>query len=621
MNIKFLNLKISNFLAFGDADIALNDLGYVLVSGVNNNPDDLAKSNGSGKSSIWEAVIWCLTGDTIRGTKQVVNKFTTGGTFVELSFIIDGDTYKVVRYKDHKDFGTNLKVFINDIDKSGKGIRDTEKLLEQYLPDITTSFLGSVVILGQGLPQRFSNNTPSGRKEVLEKLSKSDFMIEDIKDKLSKRKVDLSVDLRKYEDLILSCTSKKGAYEEQLSKLIIEQSSLIPKNWETELNTLNNDLTYSENRQYSEQENLEIAQYRLQTLQEDLNRLDVEYSDYQLKKSNELHDKTEPLVQKKLQCNFEKQQLYKDIQEAKNVRDICPTCGQKIPDVHIIDTTEMEAKHKHFEELIENYSCQIQELKSEYCKLDDEFVSKQNIVKKDINYNITTTKAEISTINTTLTNVAKDIDRLKANINKLTIERDTFESKQKQLCSDIDSIKNNIDIISKEILYNNISKDSVKASLDIINKMITIATRDFRGFLLSEVIKYIDSQAKIYSQDIFETDKIDFKLDGNNIDISYCDKQYENLSGGEKQKVDLIVQFSIRDMLSRFLNFSSNILVLDEIFDNCDNVGCQRILNLISSRLTDIESIFIVTHHTDISIPYDSEIIVEKGADCISRII
>ena len=119
---------------------------------------------------------------------------------------------------------------------------------------------------------------------------------------------------------------------------------------------------------------------------------------------------------------------------------------------------------------------------------------------------------------------------------------------------------------------------------------------------------------------IFNTDKINFSLNGNNIDISYCDKQYENLSGGEKQTVDLIVQFSIRDMLCKFLNFSCNILVVDEIFDNLDSIGCQRVINLISTELSDISSIFVITHRGDLEIPYDHELIVEKNEKGISTL-
>jgi ABC-type transport system involved in cytochrome bd biosynthesis fused ATPase/permease subunit len=88
---------------------------------------------------------------------------------------------------------------------------------------------------------------------------------------------------------------------------------------------------------------------------------------------------------------------------------------------------------------------------------------------------------------------------------------------------------------------------------------------------------------------------------------------YKNLSGGEKQKVDLIIQFSIRDMLSSQLNFTSNVLVLDEVFDGLDVLGCNRVIDMISS-LTDIKNVFIVTHRKDLSIPTDREIVVVKSS-------
>ena len=44
----------------------------------------------------------------------------------------------------------------------------SSKILQEELPDLTSTLLTSVIIFGQGLPQRFSNNTPSGRKEILE---------------------------------------------------------------------------------------------------------------------------------------------------------------------------------------------------------------------------------------------------------------------------------------------------------------------------------------------------------------------------------------------------------------------------------------------------------------------
>jgi DNA repair exonuclease SbcCD ATPase subunit len=183
-------------------------------------------SNGSGKSSIFDAISWVLTGETIRGIKDVVNMFTNGGTMVEIHFTVDKDNYIIQRYKEHHKYKTDLKIFINGDDKSGKGIRDSQKLLESYLPDLTPSLIGSVILLGQGLPQRFTNNTPVGRKEVLEKLSKSDFMIEDLKNRLQDRKQVLSTQLREKEDTILVNETKIKTLKSQIESTKDKLNSL-----------------------------------------------------------------------------------------------------------------------------------------------------------------------------------------------------------------------------------------------------------------------------------------------------------------------------------------------------------------------------------------------------------
>ena len=99
--------------------------------------------------------------------------------------------------------------------------------------------------------------------------------------------------------------------------------------------------------------------------------------------------------------------------------------------------------------------------------------------------------------------------------------------------------------------------------------------------IIQQQVDEINSKAKEYCKDVFGNDFIEFTLDGNNLLISYGGKEYESLSGGERQKIDIIVQFAIRDMLCTHTSFSSNIIVMDEIFDNLDDVGCQMIINLI----------------------------------------
>ena len=91
------------------------------------------------------------------------------------------------------------------------------------------------------------------------------------------------------------------------------------------------------------------------------------------------------------------------------------------------------------------------------------------------------------------------------------------------------------------------------------------------------------------------------------------------LSGGEKQKVDIIVQFALRDMLCNYLGFDCNILVLDEVFDNLDSVGCDKVIQLITNKVNSVNSIYIITHHAEeLDIPVDRYLVVEKDSTGVS---
>lgn len=621
MNICFQKVTLHNFLSFGDAEVDLNDSSYTLVSGINNCKLDLAKSNGSGKSSLWESIIWVLTGDTIRGTKDVVNRYGTDGTYVELTFKIDKNDYKIIRYKDYSNIGTNLKLYINNEDKSGKGIRDTEKLLEQYLPDINSSLLGSVIILGQGLPQRFTNNTPSGRKEVLEKLSKSDFMIEDIKSKLSNRKQFLNDELRKYQDLILEEESKKSVYEKRLVDLSKEKETLIPEDFDSIITILTNKINENESLSNSLSDQMSNKNLEL-----DLNKSKSKNKEreYEVAKSTLIKDfniNLQPIIKQETELQIQIKSLIQEITKLESIKDICPTCGQKLPDVHKVDTTNLKNQLDEYNQKLE----EIQKIKKDQQEKDDlKYNEVSNTYLKeleDLDIEYDSINREVVQLNNKRTDINADIYNDKLELDKIKIRKDNYENKIKTIDKDLDEATNQINLLKDNLLYNNIEKDNIEARLNIVNKMLTIATRDFRGFLLSEVIKFINQKAKEYCKEIFDTEEIEFRLDGNNIFIGYCGKQYENLSGGEKQKIDLIIQFSIRDMLTRYLDFSSNILVLDEIFDNLDSIGCQKVLNLISNKLTDISSIYIITHHSDIDIPADNELIVLKDENGISKVV
>lgn len=617
MNITFKELSLKNFMSYEDAQLNLDRSGYVLVSGVNNNPDDNAKSNGTGKSSLFSAISWALTGLTVSGGKEVANINCEGTTEVSLTLVLDNSTYQIIRTKNP----SNLKIFIDGENKSGKGIRDTEKILQQYLPDITHSLINSVIILGQGLPQKFTNNSPSGRKEVLEKLSNSDFMISDLKNRVQKRGTVLAENIRKFEDNITDLNARSEVASERITYLYKQLDTLS----EESLKEHETQIQLQTQRKEQASQECEIARIEYNNLETKLQEVRKRVADSMLKYEAERGElpltDTTALNQKISELKGRKSALEREISELKNVQLYCPTCHQKLPDAHVIDTTEKETEVTKISEELSKLSQEYTDITNKNNQILQEFESR----KKEAQQQDNALQIDLTAKLHEQQNQIDDFEKLQYTCD-LKIEQhnnyiQNFQATKDKLNQEIQEENDKISRFNDDITHYNLELNTLNAHKEINNKMSTILKRDFRGYLLGNVIDFIATQAKHYSYDIFGTDKLDFYLDGNNIAITYDKKDYEVLSGGEKQKVDVIIQLSIRDMLCKFLNFSSNILVLDEITDSLDITGCQRMFNLISTKLNDVQAVYIITHHKDeLYIPYDDVITVIKGNDKISRL-
>lgn len=516
-----------------------------------------------------------------------------------------------------------LKIEINGEDKSGKGIRESELALSELLPDLTTNLIASIIILGQGLPCKFSNNSPSGRKEVLEKLSKSDFMIEDLKQRLNLRITTLEESQRKYEDLILSDTSKKSIYDKQLEETTEKLKELEkPHDFDTEISSFIIKINELETSLNERKKALKEKIKEVTTLNESLRSL-LNEKNIKITEDNEEFDSQvkSQYLKTKYSLEADIKNLETEIKKLKAITDICPTCGQKIPGAHKPDTKKQEESLNTLKEslnALENkYKINEKTHLDFLNKINEEYKNSIDNLTLKINSQTKNNESEDADLN------LKNAELIKLNENKAKAElnKTNYIKELQDVQKNIKSLTENIIKLQKEIKENTEQKTSIENHLNVLSQMSTLIKRDFRGVLLSNVISFIDMKAKEYAQDIFGSNELEFKLDGNNIDILYCNKMFESLSGGEKQKVDLIIQFAIRDMMSQYLDFSSNILVLDEITDNLDSIGCNNVLNLISSKLNDIESVFIISHHADeLSIPCDTEMLVVKDRNGISSI-
>ena len=614
MNIYFDNIKIHNFLSIGDIELDYTNDGFNLISGINKCVGDNANSNGAGKSSLFDALSWVLTGQTTRGIKDVKNIYLEDGAVVELSFRIDNNNYKLLRSKDSKEYKTTLRIFINGEDKSGKGIRDSEIKLKELLPDLDINLINSILILGQGLPGKFTNNTPSGRKEILEQLTKSDYMINDLKDRISTEKNKLNSQIRICEDNILKDTTSLTIHQNNLTKLNAALDNLpnIDKLIE-ELKSIDSELNDINKNLIDKKENYDLTNNKLQDIKDKKATL----SENKINAVNDIkikhQEKAGQIEKQVLTEQITVKDLKNKINELKSIKDICPTCKQKIIGVEKPDITPYENDLARAEEKLNNlkteYSNFVTPLNKsiEECKLywDNQI----NNIDKDI-INTTT---ELNSINSEIQKLQSNEKGISFRKQTIQVQIDNFESNKSNIIKDIDNIEALVKEKQDKILYNSNEKDNLVQRLDVVNKMWTYATRDFRTVLLNNIITFINNKCKEYCRLLFNTSNIEFMSDNNNISIYYNEKPYENLSGGEKQKIDIIVQFAIRDMLCKYCDFSSNILVLDEIFDNLDSQGCSNVIDLITEELKDVLSVYIISHHSnELNIPYDNIINVVK---------
>lgn len=174
LNLKFRNVKIQGFLSIKSAEYGIAP-GAFVIRGVNLY-DDKKVSNGSGKSSLAEAVVWALTGQTARGLtgKKVVNT-QIGSCEVTLELDVNGVHYRIVRGID----GSKNHLHIYDMAQPekdlGLGFNKSKSILADVL-GVDPEVFVPLVFFMERMPNRFSSYAPKDRKAMIEELANSDLI-------------------------------------------------------------------------------------------------------------------------------------------------------------------------------------------------------------------------------------------------------------------------------------------------------------------------------------------------------------------------------------------------------------------------------------------------------------
>jgi len=170
-----IKLKLQNFLSHSQSEIDFNKFNVALVLGSYNG--ELDHSNGSGKSSLLEAIIWALFGKSRHKRKDGIVKKDKRNCKVEFVFEIDGVQYKISRRRD-KILGEEDVIFEQLDGIIFKNIScDTNSATNDKIIDIINVnyevFVNSVYFKQNDISM-FAESTPSKRKDILKALLKMD---------------------------------------------------------------------------------------------------------------------------------------------------------------------------------------------------------------------------------------------------------------------------------------------------------------------------------------------------------------------------------------------------------------------------------------------------------------
>ena len=621
MNFYFEKIILHNFASYTHSEIDLTEKGFCLVSGRNLFIKDNSYSNGSGKSIIWNGICFALTGETIKGVKSgLKNTFVDeNDSYTELHFKSDSDSYIIRRIIAPK---SDLHITKNGEDVSGKGIRESEKKLGELLPNLNKELITAIILFGQGMPNAFSKLSPSGRKDLLEKVTNSDFMIEAIKERVLNVATDFSNKQRQVEDDLLVKQTLFDTTTTSINEYSKTLSEAVKPDFETSLNInkqaladINKAIADSYKEYGAESANCTALSGRLEVLvNERATELGQVQADYNSAIPAGLAKKAE------LEANIKS--LTSEINKIKAIKEFCPTCGQKLIGVTKPSTANLEAE-------LANANSELARIKAEFTRLDALLASsKQEIEDRykkqtdDLKLSVSQSNEKLTAINTNIIDLTSRKSSITNEIMRITTEAENWDKHIAELKTKLANAETQKKTLMTALETLNTEKQIISDRVAVLKKIDTIIKRDLRGHLLTNIINYINKKAKDFCNVVYGTRDIEVYLDGNALDISYCGKMFDNLSGGEAARIDLILQLAIRDMLKSYLGLEANIIVLDEVTDYLDKQSCKAVMDLIEQELSSVESVFIVSHHAEsLSIPVDTTINIEKTAEGLSHIV
>ena len=550
MRIDFKVVRWKNFLSTGDkfTEIQLDRNDSTLIVG----------QNGAGKSTLLDALSFGLFGKPFRNINkpQLINSINNKNCVVEVEFNVGNVDFKIVR---------GIKPNVFEIWQNGSMInqssanRDYQEFLEQNIIKLNHKSFHQIVVIGSASFTPFMQLPAHQRRNIIEEL----------------------LDIQVFSRMNQLLKEKIARVREQISdsnnqlELIGEKVRL-------------------QNKYISDVESLA----KDQVLNKQTSIADNQNSIWLLQEQNtELSAKLELLVQRQKDLKTitsKKQKLagfgvkfestLKTLQENRAFfveSTSCPTCSQEI-------TPETRQEHVHrCDSKIGEINQGVEKLKEELNTIIAEETTLQEQIEifQQAQMDIVANNASIAALQKAITKLEQEILSIEGTEGDVSVAIAELAELQKQKESLAELKLGYIDQQNYFFIANEMLKDTgiktkiVKQYLPVINKLVNqyLQTLDF--FVLFNLDESFNETIKSRYRDEFT---------------------YASFSEGEKQRIDLSLLFTWRQIAKMKNSANTNLLILDETFDSSlDNDGIDNLMKILNT-VTDDTNVFIISHKGDV---------------------
>ena len=577
MFVEFKKLSFCNIMSYGASGAEID-----FQTGLNT----IKAANGSGKSSILDALTFVLFGKPYRDIKlsELVNTANGKGLEVTCEFKIGTDTYMIRR---------GLKPAIFEIYKNGKemDMLSTKKLNQDEIDKllgINLRLFKNIVAVAVTNNKPFLSLPIGDKRALIENIFNIDVlgsMCKDVKKRKTVNNTELDLKTTERRGVVNSIEDNES-YIENMRRYIASFNEVKDAN----LKTIRENIDKYRKEIDKRTKNLAIAESKIKELTEEIGAV------------------PDRSVGESLNMEIGKVQSVIDninstLSKLKKSR-LCPVCNSPLDEGHARKHIEgMLTEKKSMEKetlpgLMERYRAYSDTVKT--------YQEKQSFIQT-IRDKARTEEITRSTLETELNKAKQNLEKESGKACPASV--DSYVEKLNALRAQSEELNKDIDVLTEKIL--------------IDTQLIKILGDDgIKSYFFKKLIKVLNKSVNEYLNK-FELKNTTIEFDetmAETMTTNLIPRTYSSYSSGERTRIDMSILLAFFDISRQISNWSCNLLFIDELLDqNIDQSGIEQFVstlyNLIQLNKKKL-GIYIISHKlSELKIQITSTIEIKKVHD------